>query len=147
AEFMPFMDQLINRTARGEVALVAGAPGENAALPDLATEVRLGEQSWRADGGGLFRPTETGVHFILAGRDTIGALSVNIDSRESRLAPAADGQVRDLWPDARIVPLAEAGDAAFSSSARGDLRGPLLIAALLFGLAEVMLASWWRRTA
>src|SRR5690606_10038241 len=65
------------------------------------------------------------------------------DSRESRLGPAADAQVRELWPGARVVSLADAGDAALSSSARGDLRGALLIAALLCGLAEVMLASWW----
>lgn len=147
AEFMPFMDRLLNRTARGELSLVEGAPGEPVPLPDLATEVRQGERAWRVDGGGLFRPVELGPHFILSGRDTIGALNVNLDSRESRLTPAADRQVRDLWPGARLVPLAEAAASAFSSGARGDLRGPLLVAALLFGLGEVLLASGWRRGA
>ena len=147
AEFMPFMDRLLNRVARGEVALVEGTPGEPAALPDLATEVRHAERTWRVDGGGLFRAVEPGVHFILAGRDTIGALSVGVDPRESRLATAADRHLRELWPDARVVPLAEAAAATFSSGARGDLRGPLIVAAILLGLAEVLLASWWRRSA
>ncbi len=147
AEFMPFMDRLLNRVARGEVALVDGTPGIPASLPDLATEVRHADRTWRVDGGGLFRAVEPGVHFILAGRDTIGALSVGVDPRESRLAPAPDRQLRELWPGARVVPLADAAAATFSSGARGDLRGPLLVAALLFGLAEVLLASWWRRGA
>jgi hypothetical protein len=50
-----------------------------------------------------------------------------------------------LWQGARIVSLAEAGDAAFRSAARGDLRGALLWTALVLGLAEVVLASPWRR--
>ncbi|HEX6643916.1 MAG TPA: hypothetical protein VF037_04520, partial [Gemmatimonadales bacterium] len=147
AEFMPFMDRLLNRVARGEVALVDGVPGVPAPLPDLATEVRQAERSWRVDGGGLFRPQEPGVHFILAGRDTIGALSAGIDRRESELAPAEDRRLRELWPGSRTVPLAEAADAAFSSGARGDLRGPLLLAALLLGLGEVLLASGMQRRA
>lgn len=147
AEFMPFMDRLLNRVARGEVALVDGIPGEPAALPDLATEIHHADRTWRVDGGGLFRAVEPGVHFILAGRDTIGALSVGVDPRESRLAPAADRQLRELWPGARVVRLADAAAATFSSGARGDLRGPLIVAAIVLGLAEVLLASWWRRSA
>jgi len=61
------------------------------------------------------------------------------------LAPASDAQVRRLWKGARVVSLADAGDATFSSAARGDLRGPLLWAALLIALAEMALASLWRR--
>jgi hypothetical protein len=44
-----------------------------------------------------------------------------------------------------VVSLADAGDAAFGSAARGDLRGPLLWAALILALAEMALASLWRR--
>ena len=53
----------------------------------------------------------------------------------------ADGQLRRLWRGARIVDLADAGPAAFSSGARGDLREPLLWLALACGLGEVVLAS------
>jgi hypothetical protein len=142
---MPFMDLLLNRLARGEAALDQGAPGDPVPLPDLVTEVRQGTREWRVEGGGLFQPPETGVYFLQAGRDTVGAISVNADPRESRLARASDGEARNLWKGARVVPLARAGEVAFSSGSRGDLRGPLLWTALLVGILEVGLASGWRR--
>lgn len=147
AGFVPFLDRLFNRVARGELAMVDGVPGEPVALPDLSTEVRLGQESWKVEGGDLFRPVKPGAHLILAGRDTIGALNVGLDPRESRLARMSDGQVRRLWKGARIVPLAGAGGAAFSSRALADGRGPLLWAALVAGLGELFLASVWRRRA
>jgi Aerotolerance regulator N-terminal len=145
AGFMPFMDVLLNRLARGEMALDRSAPGDPVALPDLVAEVRQGDRQWRVEGGGLFQPSEPGVYYLVAGRDTIGAISVNPDARESRLARATDGQVRQLWKGARVMPLAQASGAAFSSSSQGDLRGPLLWMALAVGMMEVGLASAWRR--
>lgn len=143
--FMPFMDALVNRLARGEVTLAEGSPGDEVVLPDALSAVRQGEREWRVEGGGRFRPPDTGVYFMVAEDDTIGALSANLDPRESVLAPAADDQVRKLWKDAELMPLNEAGRAAFSAGARGDLRGPLLWSALLLGLVELGLASAWRR--
>jgi hypothetical protein len=147
AAFMPFMDALLNRVARGEVTLQRAAAGDPVELPDQVSGVRQGEREWRVEGGGLFRATEPGVHFLLAGRDTVGAISINPDPRESQLARADDAQARRLWRGARIVALDEAGEVAFSSASRGDLRGPLLWLALLVGLAEVGLASAVRRRA
>jgi hypothetical protein len=145
AGFMPFMDALVNRLARGEVSLADGAPGDPIPLPDLVSEVRQGERDWRVEGGGVFRPADPGAYYLLAGTDTVGAISANIDPRESLLAPATDRQVEQLWKGARIVSLGAAGNAVFGSAARGDLRGPLLWAALALALAEVLLASLWRR--
>ena len=145
AGFMPFMDLLVNRLARGELALGQGAPGDPITLPDLVTRVRQDDREWRVEGGGVFRPLDSGVYYLLAGQDTIGAISANLDPRESLLARAPDAQVRELWKGSRIVPLSRAGDMAFSSSARGDLRGPLLWTAFAVGLMEVALASAWRR--
>ena len=145
AGFMPFMDALLNRLARGEVALAEGAPGDPVAVPDLVTSVRQGEREWRVEGGGLFRPHDAGVYYLVAGDDTVGAVTANVDPRESLLARAADGQVRKLWKGARTMALDDAAPAAFSAAARGDLRGPLLWLALLLGLAEMVLASAIRR--
>jgi hypothetical protein len=147
AGFMPFVDVLLNRLARGEAALEHGAPGDPVPLPDLVTDVHRGERDWRVEGGGLFQPPEAGVYYLRSGRDTIGAISVNPDPRESRLARASDAQARQLWKGARLVALADAGNAAFSSASRGDIRGPLLWLALITGMAEVGLASAWRRRA
>jgi hypothetical protein len=145
AGFMPFMDLLLNRLARGELALDQGAPGDPVTVPDLVTEVRRGDREWRVEGGGLFRPTEPGVYYLLAGHDTVGAVSVNVDARESRLARASDNQAEQLWKGARVVSLTGVSQLAFSSSSRGDLRGPLLWLALAVGMMEMALASGWRR--
>jgi hypothetical protein len=145
AQFMPFMDALLNRVAQGDVALLRAAPGDPVLLPDVVTDVRAGQRSWRAEGGAAFRPPTTGSYALLAGRDTVGALDVNVDPRESRLARADPRALQRLWRGARLVALGDAGDAAFAGLARGDLRGPLLLTALLIGIAEVMAASVWRR--
>ena len=145
AGFMPFMDLLLNRLARGEVILSQGAPGDAVPLPDLTTSVRQGEREWQVEGGGMFQPSGVGAFYLVAGEDTLGAISSNLDMRESLLAPASDDRIRRLWDGARVVPLDEADELAFSAGAMGDLRGPLLLAALLLGLGELGLASLWRR--
>ena len=145
AGFMPFMDLLLNRLARGEVILAQGAPGDALPLPDLTTSVRQGEREWQVEGGGMFRPSDVGAYYLVAGADTLGAISSNLDMRESLLAPASDDQIRRLWDAARVVPLTESTELVFSAGAMGDLRGPLLLAALLLGLGELALASVWRR--
>jgi hypothetical protein len=145
AGFMPFMDLLVNRLARGEVTLAQGAPGDPVPLPDQVSRVRRGDREWTVEGGGFFRPAEVGAYYLLASDDTVGAIAANIDPRESLLAPAPDDQLRRLWAGARIVAPAEAGELAFSAGAMGDLRGPLLWSALALGLAELALATLWRR--
>jgi hypothetical protein len=145
--FMPFMDVLLNRLSRGELALESGTPGDPIVLPDRVSAVHQGNQEWRVEGGAVFRPAAPGIYFLEAGGDTVGAISVNPDPRESRLARAGDSQVRQLWRGARVVGLDRVGGAAFSSAAQGDLRGPMLWTALLVGLVEVAFASGWRRRA
>jgi hypothetical protein len=147
AGFMPFMDHLLNRAARGEVALIDAAPGDPAPLPDRVTDVFRGEERWRTEGGAPFRPAALGVHYLIAGSDTVGGLAVNVDPRESRLAPMPEAQLREVWPAAQIVDADAAADAVFQAAARGDLRTPLLWLALAVGLAELGLASVWRRAA
>lgn len=145
AGFMPFMDLLLNRLARGEVILAGGAPGDAVPLPDLTTSVRRGEREWRVEGGGMFQPSAVGAYYLVAGTDTLGAISANLDMRESLLAAASDDQILRLWAGARVVPLSESAERVFTAGAMGDLQGPLLLAALLLGLAELALASVWRR--
>jgi hypothetical protein len=147
AGFMPFMDLLVNRLARGEVTLAQGAPGDPVTLPDQVSRVRQGDRVWPVEGGMLFRPADVGAYYLLAEDDTVGAIAANIDPRESLLTPAPDEQVRRLWPGARLVEPEEVGPLAFSTGALGDLRGPLLWLALALGLGELALASLWRRQA
>ncbi len=143
--FMPFMDLLLNRLARGEVTLALGAPGDPVPVPDQVSRVRQGDREWPVEGGGFFRPADVGAYYLLANGDTVGAIAANLDARESLLVPASDDQVRRLWPAARIVEPSEVAELAFSAGALGDLRGPLLWAGLALGLAELGLATLWRR--
>ncbi len=141
AGFVPFLDALVNRAARGELIHMVAAPGDRVLMPDRVTTVSAGARQWTIEGGSAFRPAETGPHFLLAARDTIGVLSVNPDPRESDLARAADSEVLAIWPNARLADLGAASEAAFQAGARSDLRGPLLWAALVLALVEVALAS------
>lgn len=141
AAFVPFLDVMLNRIARGEVALAAGSPGDPVTMPDHVTEVRRDTLRRRVEGGGRFRPPATGVYWLTSGEDTVGALAVNPDPRESRLDAPDDAAVRRLWPGAWVRALEEAGDAAFASAARRDLRTPLLLGVVLLGMVEVGLAS------
>jgi hypothetical protein len=145
AGFLPFVDALVNRAARGELISLDASPGDRVALPDRVSEVVSNDRRWTVEGGAGFRPTELGSYFLLAGRDTIGSLTVNPDPRETDLTPASDGDVRGLWPGVRTADLADAGRVAFSSGARSDLRGPLLWLAAGLLLGEMGLASFRRR--
>jgi hypothetical protein len=147
AGFMPFMDALLNRLARGQVAALSAAPGDAVLLPDLVTEVAQRDRRWRVEGGAAFHPPLTGGYFLLAGRDTVGGLAVNLDPRESLLTPARDAAVRDLWAGARVIRLRDAPGAAFAGAGRASLQGPFLWLALALGLVEVGLASGLRRSA
>lgn len=144
-EFMPFVDRLVNRLARGQLVSLNVAPGEPIVLPDLATSIVGGGQTRPVEGGASFRAPDTGLYALVEGRDTLGMLAVNPDPRESRLAAATPGQVRALWRGVRVMDLPDASAAAFSAAARSDLRGPLLILALVCALGEVILASLWGR--
>lgn len=146
AEFVPFLDALLNRAARGELVNLEAAPGQRVLLPDRVTEVVRGDRRWRVEGGAGFRPTELGGHFLLAEQDTIGALAVNPDPRETDLTRAGAGEVRALWPEARVGPLDEASRAVFAAGAQRQLRGPLLWVAAGLLLTEAALASRRRRT-
>ena len=141
AAFIPLLDALVNRTARGEVASVGAAPGDPAPVPELASEVRAGDRTWPVEGGARFRPPEPGIYYFVAGRDTLGALAVNPDPRESDLTRATDAQIRGLWPGTRIVSTAEAGTAGYFRGARADITAPLLWLALVMGLLELLAAS------
>jgi hypothetical protein len=147
AGFLPFLDALVNRASRGELATLTTAPGDPVRLPDRITAVVAGAERWTVEGGAPFRPPRPGVFYLLAERDTVGALSVNSDPRESDLSRASSGEVSSLWPRARLAALEDAAAMAFRAGARSDLRGPFLWLAVLAALGEVLVASVRRQRA
>lgn len=145
--FVPLMDALANRLVRGEEELLNGAPGEGVRLPDAVDSVAGPGGGSRVEGGGMWVPPARGSYFLLAGRDTVGAVAVHLDPRESRLERASAAQIEAAWPHSRVVSLGRVAGMAFASGAEGRLRTPLLVAALLLGVLEVALASAGRRRA
>lgn len=147
ASFMPFMDAMVNRIARGQLATLSGNPGQPLLLPDQTTEVVRDGRRWPIEGGAPFRPPGTGVYYLLGGRDTIGVLAANLDARESQLVKATDSEVRGLWRGARVVEPGRADAEAFAQVGRADLQAPLLWLAFALAVTEVLLASGWRSRA
>lgn len=144
--FVPLVDALANRLVRGEQDRLDGTPGAPVRLPDAVDEVEAGGRRWDVEGGAAWRPPATGLYLLRTGADTIGALAVNLDPRESDLRAATDAEVTALWPTARMIPLGDVTSAAFAAGAQGHLRGPLLVLAALLALVEMALASGrWRR--
>lgn len=147
AGFIPLVDAMANRLAQKPVWLLDGAPGRAVLLPDPVTRIVRGAESWPVEGGAAFQPPRLGVYFMLAGTDTVGALTANPDPRESDLRPASDAEVRSVWPRAMLTGLDGAGPRAFAGAGRTDMRGALLWLAFCCALAEVGLASLRRSAA
>lgn len=146
AGFVPFVDLLVNRIAAREGWVVRATPGASLGLPPgvdglVAAAGRLGT----ATDGRIIAPFEPGVYFLTAGSDTVGALEVNHDRRESRLAQANPRTVRSTLGDrAHVLETATLDRELFGGARRASLAGPLLAAALLAALAELTLATLGR---
>ncbi len=144
AAFIPFLDRVINRITAGEAWLVAGTPGAMVELPfGTAAVLTPSGPVPVADDRRVRAPTEPGAYLLRGvGGDTIGALEVNHDRRESRLTPADPSSVRAaLGPATQVL-----GDAAmdrelFHGARRADLTAVFLVAALAAALVEMGLAS------
>jgi hypothetical protein len=145
AAFVPFVDLLVNRLAAGEVVRVAAQPGAAVELPMGVSGVWLPEGVVPVGGERRFGvPREPGVYFLrgVAG-DTVGALEVNHDARESRLEEADGRLVRAaLGPEVRFLDRKGLDRELFGGAARAELSAALLWAALALAGLELGLASW-----
>jgi hypothetical protein len=144
AAFLPFLDLLVNRVAAGEAPVVRGAPGDVVEIPPGPVDVLTPAGAVPIVGDRrVTAPVEPGVYFLRsATRDTVGALEVNHDPRESRLARADARAVRaSLGPDARLLSPRALEREVFDGAGRADLSGVLLLLALGLVAAEFLLAS------
>jgi len=148
AGFVPLVDLLVNQLALGEVQRVAGRPGEVVELPAAASGLWLPNGPVPVSGDRrLAAPREPGVYFLrgTAG-DTVGALEVNHDTRESRLEPASGPLLQAaLGPRVELVDRAGLEREVFGGAGRAELSDILLWAALLGAALELGFASWQAR--
>ncbi|HLB36153.1 MAG TPA: BatA domain-containing protein [Gemmatimonadales bacterium] len=149
AAFVPFLDLLINRIAAGETRNLGAHSGEVVTLPSNVEAVLTPAGAQPVAGNRrITAPQEPGVYFLRgAGRDTVGALEVNHDPRESRLAPA-DAQVlrAAVGPGATLVSDPALDRELFGGARRADLSGALLLAALLVAVLEFVVSSVGAKT-
>ena len=144
--FVPFVGALVNLIARGDAGIVAAAPGAAVPLPDAVTGVAVGGGQVRlvAGGAAFTAPPAPGVYPLLGGADTVGALVVAPDPRESDLTRATPAELRALFPGARVTVAADARAYAgerFRAAGRAELTGAALLAALLALVAEGLVAA------
>jgi len=141
ASFVPFLDAMLTSAAPGTAISREIVAGEAIRLPDRVTAVVHDRVVVPATGGSVWTPHTTGVFHLLAGMDTLGAMSVRVDPRESDLSRATDRDVRALWQGATVAGLADGPGLAFATAGRGDLRGALLVLALVCALVEALLVG------
>jgi hypothetical protein len=144
AAFVPFLDLLINRVAAGEAEALNTHPGDMVQLPPTVDAVLTpaGPVPVAADRR-VSAPREPGVYFLRgAAGDTVGALTVNHDPRESNLVEADQRVLRAaLGPDAALLSRSGLDGEMFGGAGRADLSGAFLLAALLAAAVELAVAS------
>ena len=149
AAFVPFVDFLVNRIAARQSWIVRAAPGEVATFPHTATAL-LGPEGQIpiSSDGRLKVPRKPGVFFFLGSADdTVGALEINYDSRESQLERADRRLLQArLGPDTRVLSSSRLSREVFRGAKRADITGLMLFASLLAAVAEFSIASWGGRS-
>ena len=145
ASFVPAVASLVLRVARGEEGVVSAAPAGAVTLPPGVTGIATPRGVERVAGGAVAAaPAAPGVYPLLAAADTVGALVVAPDPRESDLARAGDAEVTAAFPGAllRVVDTPRSYAAArFAGAGRSDLVPWLLVAALAALVAESLTAA------
>ncbi len=143
AAFVPFVDLLVNRLASREAWLQHAHPGEQVELPASASTISTSEGIVPiASDRPVWMASQPGVYFLRGeAGDTVGALAVTHDPRESRAERATESMLRATFGD---VTLAEDDEfeASLFRSARGlDLTTFLLVTALIAAVTELGVAT------
>jgi hypothetical protein len=143
ASFVPLLDLLVNRLAAGDAGVVNATPGQTVTLPDAAATVLVtGNAAAVPSDHRVAAPLVPGAYFLRgASGDTVGALVVNHDARESALQPASSAALRGAFGANVVVPTGDVDRAVLRGEHRADLSGMLLGLALVVAVVELGLAS------
>ncbi len=144
AAFVPFLDMLINRVAARESWIVHAAPQSVVRLPETVRNILTDEGAIPVPSDGrVTAPLDADVYFLEgAAGDTVGALQVNYDRRESDLRRADERQLRaSLGDDVNVLGARALDRAIFRGAGRADLTALFLAAAIAAALIEFAVAS------
>ncbi len=144
AAFVPFLDFMVNRVGAAPAWIVSALPGEVTEVPAGARHLLVHGASVPIPGNRrVVAPVERGVYFLEGSQaDTIGALEVNHDPRETVLQQAESRVVAaTLGGDVQVLSAQGLDRELFRGARRADLAGPLLMLAVLVALLEFGLSS------
>lgn len=156
AAFVPLLAELATQRLGGASGpLLSATPGATVSVPpgiDAMQGDASGAPRLAVAGGALTAPARSGVYFLLRGAERAGALVVNAEAEESRLARLTDGELAARIGAREVTVAGRRGEApwpaaAFASSTRRPLVTPLLLLALALLLAETALTRATRAPA
>ncbi len=144
AAFVPFIDFVVNRIGAAPSLIVPAFPGEVKEVPAAARSLLVDGTPVPIPGNRrIVAPIERGVYFLEdANADTIGALEVNHDPRETVLRQAESRVVATvLGGDVQVLSAQGLDRELFRGARRADLAGGLLLLALAVAFVEFGLSS------
>jgi hypothetical protein len=144
AGFIPFLDYLVNRIAARQVSIMTPEPGRAVEAPPEAEALVLpGGPLPVGTDRRIATPLLPGVYFAIgASGDTVGAVEVNHDARESRLEPATARAISATFgTHAAMLDAAGIDRELFRGARRADLTGVFLLLALAAAVAEIAIAT------
>ncbi len=143
ADFIPFVDFLINSLASGGARQVAVTPGNTFQVPPGAAALRSDSVHLdvQPDSRSL-APLVPGVYFMTGDQgDTLGAVTVTHDPRESRLEQASLSMLAASFGADIVAPTSDLGPVLFNGGGRIDLTTVLIALALVTALVELWVAT------
>lgn len=144
AAFVPFVDVLMNRIGAAPSWIVSARPGEVAEIPGVARALLTPDGPVPIPGSGrIVAPLERGVYFLQGpGTDTVGAVEVNHDPRESLLRRAELRMIRTTFGgDVQVVTDQGLDRELFTGARRAELAGGILMLAIIIALVEFAVSS------
>lgn len=144
AAFVPFVDVLMNRIGATPTWIVSAVPGEVSEMPEAARALLTPDGPVPIPAHGRITvPLARGVYFLLgAGTDTVGAVEVNHDPRESLLERAAPRMLRStLGGDVQVLGDQGLDRELFRGARRAELAGGILLLAIVVALVEFAVSS------
>jgi len=145
AAFLPFLEALVTRVAVTVTGVVSARPGATVVVPSGSSALAVAQGVAPVGGDRrLVAPLEPGVYFTLgAAGDTVGAIEVNPDPRESLLTPAGARELRASWgPRAQLLGTAAMDRELFGGARRLGLATAFIVAALVAVIAELLVSTY-----